>query len=1251
MEEREKVQNTYNYTHLISQTTLISLSIATPSLYIPLHNNPSIYTSIFTFTPYNLLFTQNCFFIKLSHIRTFYVLTQHKLPVQTVRTDNGTEFKNQVLKGSYNSLGITQTFSVARTPEQNGVVERRNRTLVEAARSMLGQSQLPQYLWAEAVNTACYTQNRSIIHRRFGKTPYHLLFGRIPNVDYFKVFGCPCFVLNETENRGKFGTKSDEMIFVGYSDCSVAYKVLNKKLRVVYESINVKFDPLVEISSSTSIITDHVSNNVVITDQSSLASSSTDPSASTTELDLLFEYFYDGLYGSNQASPSATGLSTPSSSSAPTSSEVTPASPHATPELNISESTNVSSPMSETVLTPLIPDSDLLDTSSSDHPDPVSTQSVSVDVLPDHISVNDQTPLPHIAKWTKDHLIELIIGDPTSSVQTRAATANECNFSVFLSSIEPTRVSDALQDSDWVTVMREELNQFSSLKVWRLNKRDANNIIVRNKARLVAKGYRQQEGIDYDETFAPVAPLEAIRIFLAYAACKDFTVFQMDVKTDFLYGHLKEEVYVSQPEGFVDQEHPDYVYILDKALYGLKQAPRAWYDELSKHLLSKGFKKSSVDSTLYLMKEGEHIMVIQIYVDDIIFGSTSRELCKKFETVMTEEFKISMMGEINFFLGLQVRQFSDGIFINQSKYIFDLLKKYDMSGCISIGTPMATGNSLGPDHEGKDVDLRNYRSMVGSLIYLTASRPDIMFATCVCARYQAKPKESHLAAVKRIFRYLKGTPYYGIWYPKGLGFELQAYTDADYGGCNMDRKSTSGHLQFLGNKLVSWASKKQQCVSTSTAESEYVAAASCCSQVLWMQSQLRDYGLEYKKIPIYCDSKSAIAISTNPDNVENENIELYFVNTEFQLADLFTKALDEKRLETCIRDLCLELMPQAVVSMSRATMENYTFPDNDNMVVPDVLLVQSTQHDPSVDADRQLLRSSLFLPSVSNNVPFNPHAKMGAPVITAILRNHPLYTVLTKTFRHVLGFPAANSRQDADQFEPFASLDVAMAGVRSVGNTTAINVASPFNKSRLPMTYNTLFTILSRCLTGKRTAPDSATQSFLIFFYSVLFDKHYDYASLIIHDLKELLAKRQTHLPFPRFLSILIASAMERNPSIPRRANLEMVKIHDMQSIWYPKQEFPPEVPLFSELLAYADQNVDCVLEYRARFAPMVQPEPVGPTQGVLRRSQGIVIRDQRARDLGQGVMRENTERGTGGAGSDQLAHSSNVTLLLNLVK
>ncbi|KAJ9547540.1 hypothetical protein OSB04_020083 [Centaurea solstitialis] len=645
--------------------------------------------------------------------------------------------------------------------------------------------------------------------------------------------------------------------------------------------------------------------------------------------------------------------------------------------------------------------------------------------------------------------IDLIIGDPTSSVQTRLQQQIDVTILVFL-------------NFDWITAMKEELNQFEALKVVALVKLPTfKSLLIPKwlfKNREMRHGLWQRlssmVGIDSTKPLLLLLDLKLFACFWHMLHIKTFTVFQMD-------------------------------------------AQRAWYESCL-NIVSKGFKKGSLNS-IFLMKEGEHIVVIQIML-----------------TILFLDY-IGVI--INFFLGLQVRQFSDGIFINQSKYIFDLLKKYDMSGCHSIGTPMATGNSIDPDHEGKDVDLRNYRSMVGSLMYLTASRPDIMFATCVCARYHAKPKESHLAA---------GTPYYGIWYPKGLGFELQAYTDADYGGCNMDRKSTSGHLQFLGNKLVSWASKKQQCVSTSTAESEYVAATSCCSQVLWMQSQLRDYGLEYKKIPIYCDSK--------------KNIELYFVNTEYQLADLFTKALDEKRFKFLISRLGGAYLVQV---STVAVVLPFT----------DILSVQSTPHNPNVDVDRQLIRPSLFFHRSRTTFHSTP-CKDGAPVIHCNFTKSSLYTVLTKMAEVPLIYVQQvwNTLQfhaDPDNHHFTAKLDhytisfgvnkfrLAMAGVESVGHLEAINAPSQFNKSKLPPTYNTLFTILSRCLTGKRTAQDTATQSFLILFYGVLFNKHYDYASLIFYDLKELLAKRQKHLPFPRFLSILIASAMERNPDIPRRSDAE----------------------------------------------------------------------------------------------------------------
>nr|GFB08867.1 retrovirus-related Pol polyprotein from transposon TNT 1-94 [Tanacetum cinerariifolium] len=326
--------------------------------------------------------------------------------------------------------------------------------------------------------------------------------------------------------------------------------------------------------------------------------------------------------------------------------------------------------------------------------------------------------------------------------------------------------------------------------LWK-NKHDEENTVIRNKSRLVAKGYAQKEGVDFEESFAPFARLEAVRLFIAYAAHKSFTVYQMDVKTTFLYGHLKEKVYVNQPDGFVDPYHPDKVYRLKKALYGLKQAPKAWFDELSNFLVSKGFSKGSIDQTLFITKHGEDILLVQIYVDDIIFGSTNPKLSKQFEKLMHSTFEMSMMGELKFFLGIQIHQSPRGIFINQAK-------------CCLSGTP---------------VDQTKYRSMVGALMYLTASRPDIVHATCYCARYQARPTEKHLTAVKRIFWYLKDTINMRLWYPKDTGFELTAFLDSDHAGCLDSRKSTSGGIQFLGgDKLISWSSKKQDCSSMSSAE-------------------------------------------------------------------------------------------------------------------------------------------------------------------------------------------------------------------------------------------------------------------------------------------------------------------------------------------------------------------------------------------------------------------------------------------------
>nr|GEY06632.1 retrovirus-related Pol polyprotein from transposon TNT 1-94 [Tanacetum cinerariifolium] len=447
-------------------------------------------------------------------------------------------------------------------------------------------------------------------------------------------------------------------------------------------------------------------------------------------------------------------------------------------------------------------------------------------------TIMDENPFAHV---DKDPFINIFTSEPTSAASS------------FGDAIKPKNFKSTITKDFWFQAMQDEIHEFDRLQVWALVpqpdcvmiialkwiykvKLDEYGDVLKNKARLVAKGYRQDEGIDFKESFAQVAHIEAIRIFIANAASKNMTIYQTDVKTTFLNGELKEEVYVSQPEGFVDPNHPTHVYRLKKALYGLKQAPRAWYDTLSWFFLDK-FSKGTVDLTLFTQKTGKHILLVQIYVDDIIFSSTDPKACDIFSNEMSSKFQMSIMGQMSFFLGLQVSQNLGGIFINQSKFALEVLKKFGMDSCDPIDTPMVDRFKLDEDPE-IPVDQTRFHSMVGSLMYLTASRPDLVFAICMCARYQASPTKKHLEVLKRVFRYLRGTINWGLWYLKDTAMALTAYADTDHAGCQDRRRSTSGSAQFFGDKLV-----------------------------------------------------------------EKGVIELFFVTTDYQLADIFTKALPRERFE------------------------------------------------------------------------------------------------------------------------------------------------------------------------------------------------------------------------------------------------------------------------------------------------------------------------------------------------------------------
>ncbi|GJU75352.1 putative ribonuclease H-like domain-containing protein [Tanacetum coccineum] len=695
--------------------------------------------------------------------------------VRFVRTDNGTEFVNKDLTDYYESVGITHEKTVPRTPQQNGVVERRNRTLVEAARTMLIFSKAPLFLWAEAVATACYTQNRSLIHTLHNKTPYELVHDKKPDLSFLRIFGALCYPTNDSEDLGKLKAKADIGFFVGYAPNRKGYRINNKRPLQIMETIHVTFDGLTEQTAPAHSSPGPAHNLLMPVPISSRLVPNPPPAApyvppTNKVLEILFqpmfgEYFetstVDRLVPPAPAAqapvnPNGLSVSIPIDQEAPSGSHSPSSSVHHGVATGHSFEVN---PFAATEHEPFV---------NVFAPDPNSEASSSGTLT---ITTPNQSTQPHehLRKWTDSYPLDNIIGSPSRPVSTQKQLATDalwCFYNSVLSKVKPKNFKSAAAEDCWFQAMQDEIHEFDRLDV----KLDKYGDVLKNKARR----YRQEEGLDFEESFAPVARLEAIRIFFTNAASKNMTVYQMDMKTAFLNGELKEEVYVRQPKGFVNPDRPHHVYRLKKSLYGLKQAPRAWYDTLSKFLWHKDSPRNP-----------------------------------------------------------------RGIFINQSKYANEILKKFDLHKSDPVDTPMVQRTKLDEDLSGIPVDQSQYRSMIGSLMYLTASRPDLVFNVCMCARYQSKPTKKYLGAVKRVFWYLQGSINMGLWYPKDTAMALTAYADADHAGCQDTRRSTSGSAQFLVEKGV---------------------------------------------------------------------VELYSVRTEYQLADIFTKALPRERFEFILPRLGMKSM-------------------------------------------------------------------------------------------------------------------------------------------------------------------------------------------------------------------------------------------------------------------------------------------------------------------------------------------------------
>ncbi|GJU16181.1 putative ribonuclease H-like domain-containing protein [Tanacetum coccineum] len=656
--------------------------------------------------------------------------------------------------------GIKREFSVARTPQQNGVAKRRNGTLIEAARTMLVDSKLPTTFWAEAVNTACDVLNGVLVIKPHNKTPYKLIRGRTPLIDYMKPFGCPVTILNTRDHLGKFNGKADEgFLLRNGPDC--LFDVDSLTISMNYVSVLAGNQTNSIAGTRDNIVTGQAEKKtepeqeyilIPIYTTNPLISqgpkdSEEDAGVKPTELDKSKALDID------RKDDQDTGSNTPVSTVGPSCTDDDISSP-----VNAAEASNVFEEHLFERFSPFKNAFTLLPISNVTPMDDTGIfgnayddEDVGAEADLNNLETTMNVSLIPTTRIDKDHPKYQIIGDFNSEA------------------------------------MQVELLQFQLQKVWTLvnlpngkraigtkwvfrNKKDERGIVVRNKARLVAQGYTQEEGIDYDEVFAPVARIEAIRLFLAYASFMGFIVYQMDVKSAFLYGTIDEEV--------------------EKALYGLHQAPRAWYETLSTYLIENRFRRGTIDKTLFIKKDKCDILLVQVYVDDIIFGSTKKSLCDEFEGLMHKRFQMSSMGELTFFLGLQVQQKKDGIFISQDKYVAEILKKFDFATTKTASTPIEPNKALVKDEEADSVDVHIYRSIIGSLMYLTASRPNITFAVCACARFQVTPNillfmllQFHV--VKRIFRYLK---------------------DSDYAGASLDKKSTTGGEVLTvkhGKKLVS----------------------------------------------------------------------------------------------------------------------------------------------------------------------------------------------------------------------------------------------------------------------------------------------------------------------------------------------------------------------------------------------------------------------------------------------------------------
>ena len=716
-----------------------------------------------------------------------YVKTQFNVQVQVIRTDNGTEYINKPFAAFLSSQGILHQTSCPDTPPQNGVAERKNRHILEVARSLMFTMNVPKFLWSEAVMTATYLINRMPSKILGMQSPCQLLLNNNDFVVPPKLFGCTCFVRDHRPSVGKLDHRAIKCIFIGYSSRQKGYKCWSPTDRRTFVSMDVTFresEPFYGGESDLSGLFQGLDHLGDAQEGEKQIGNQQQQQQGGDQIQLQQIPFVAEI-------PAIPGTPTPTGRPVP-------------PRRWLQNPLVYSRRQVQREQVDALEEQQ--DQGQGEQPigleNQGSTSVGSAEESQSQTESNNSLDLPiAIRKGIRK------VGPPKRHSYDDYDVGNYISykalspsFRAFVASLQTVSVPKdwkaARLDPRWCNAMMEELEALKKNKTWELTylpkgknavgckwiysvKQNAEGKVERYKARLVARGYSQTYGIDYDETFAPVAKMSTVRILISCAANFGWPLHQLDVKNAFLHGDLQEEVYMEMPPGFVTPETEGKVCRLKKSLYGLKQSPRAWFDRFRQVVCGMGYGQCNGDHTLFYRHSEKKITILAVYVDDIIITGDDDVEIAKLKGCLSQAFEVKDLGKLKYFLGIEVARSSKGISLSQRKYTLDLLDDVGMMGCRVASTPIDQNSKITAE-SGEPIDKEKYQRLVGRLIYLCHTRPDISFAVSVVSRYMHDPRDGHLEAAQRILRYLKGTPGKGLWFKSNGHLNVDGYCDADW---------------------------------------------------------------------------------------------------------------------------------------------------------------------------------------------------------------------------------------------------------------------------------------------------------------------------------------------------------------------------------------------------------------------------------------------------------------------------------------